>query len=110
MAPALLTRWSWSHPYTTRLPTEKPDEPIIDADAPQASLRPARAAPGRAPGPRPAPDPDARRARDRHVEPALAHGAAGLGRRRHDRARVRPLQRGRRDRPLVPAGDGRRRG
>ena len=27
MAPALLTRWSWRHPYTTRLPTEKPDEP-----------------------------------------------------------------------------------
>src|SRR3972149_2620065 len=27
MAPALLTRWSWSHPYTTRLPTEKPEEP-----------------------------------------------------------------------------------
>src|SRR5262249_49697460 len=27
MAPALLERSSWHHPYTTRLPTEKPDEP-----------------------------------------------------------------------------------
>src|SRR5438067_3576340 len=29
MAPALLERSSWSHPYTTWLPTQKPDEPSI---------------------------------------------------------------------------------
>jgi hypothetical protein len=29
MAPALLTRRGWNHPYTTRLPTEKPDEPLF---------------------------------------------------------------------------------
>jgi hypothetical protein len=29
MAPALLTRRGWNHPYTTRLPTEKPDEPKV---------------------------------------------------------------------------------
>ncbi len=27
MAPALLMRSSWRYPYTTRLPTGKPDEP-----------------------------------------------------------------------------------
>jgi hypothetical protein len=31
MTPALPHQWSWRHPYTTRVPTEKPDEPQIIA-------------------------------------------------------------------------------
>jgi integrase len=39
MAPALLTRRGWNHPYTTRLPTEKPDEPKLFHDLRRTAAR-----------------------------------------------------------------------
>src|SRR5439155_25187404 len=43
MAPALLTRSSWSHPYSYGRPTEKPEDPFLEGTAVTRTRPPARA-------------------------------------------------------------------